>query len=141
MKSGLRRLVARCAATTLVGVVALSGASAAQAGDLGTQIGTGTLMPASGLDTDAPTISTSGPCPQAATHVLLVLYGQGFPSSGVNVQTLYPIATPPTNAAGGYEVAMQDTFQAFAQQQMPPVVLSGTYSLALVCQSRFPTTE
>ena len=60
MNSAMRRIAAQLAATTLVGVVAVSGSTAARAWTLGTQVGTATFSPASGTDGDTPTINTSG---------------------------------------------------------------------------------
>lgn len=142
MKSGLRRITARLAATTLVGVVAVSGATAAQAWTLGTQLGTATVSPVNGGDIDTPTIDTPGPCSDpAATNSQLVMYGAGFPSDGLNVSANNSNAILPHNAAGGYVVGLQDSLQNFASAQMPPVIFTGQYTIALVCKHSFGQTD
>src|SRR4051794_27706482 len=124
MKSGMRRLTARLAATTLVGVVALSGATAAQAGTgwvLGTQLGTATVVPANGTDDLTPRIDTAGACDDAqATNSQLLIYGAGFPSTGTTVTANNPNSILPRNPAGGYSVDLQDSLANFAQAEPTP---------------------
>ena len=141
MKSGLRRLTARCATAALVGTVALTGATAAQAWTLGSQIGTATVDPATGVDAVAPTISTSGPCDAVdnpmATNAQLYIFGAGFQADGYPVSANNPTSILPTNPAGGYDVPLIDTFQNIALAQDPPVTYTGTYSIVLVCKHSF----
>jgi Bacterial Ig-like domain (group 3) len=143
MKSGLRRITARLAATTLVGVVAVSGATAAQAWTLGTQLGTATVTPANGGDIDTPTINTPAGCSDpAATNSQLVLYGSGFPSDGYNVSANNPNTILPSGPGGnGYAVATIDSLQNIANAQMPPAVYTGTYTIAFVCKHSFGTAD
>ncbi|BEP13798.1 Ig-like domain-containing protein [Acidothermaceae bacterium B102] len=134
----MRRLAARLAATTLIGGVALSGATAAQAWTLGTQIGTATVDPVSGVDDLAPTIATSGACTDVnATNSQLVIYGSGFPTDGYNVSANNPNSIIPTNPAGGYDVPFIDTLANIALAQTPPVTYTGNYTVALVCKHSF----
>jgi hypothetical protein len=138
MNSGMRRITARLAATTLVGVVALTGATAAQAWTLGTQLGTATVDPVNGTDGDTPTIDTPAKCAATeATNSQLVMYGPGFPSDGYNVSANNSNAILPDNPAGGYGVSLIDNLGNIALAQTPPVVYAGTYTIAFVCKHSF----
>jgi hypothetical protein len=142
MKSGLRRLTAQGAAAALVGVVALSGGTAAQAWTLGTQLGTMTADPAAGLDISSMVVSTSGVCTDAAaTNVQVYIYGSGFPADGQAVTPNEPSSILPTNPAGGWDITFQNTLRHFADIQIPPAVLSGVYQLATVCRAPFGVVD
>ena len=137
MRSGMRRIAATVAATTLVGGLALAAAPAglADAGD--PQIGTAKIVPGIGTDADTPTIDTSGVCPDAAPNSQVMLFGSGFPADGYNVSANNSNTILPPDSAGGYAVSFIDSLVNIAQQQMPPATYSGLYTVKLVCLDRF----
>lgn len=142
MKSGMRRLTARCATAALVGGVALSSVSQARAWTAGTQIGTATVAPVNGLDANTLTVSTSGPCTDPlGTNAQIFVYGAGFPATGTNVTANNPTDILQTNAAGGYDLELQDTMQSFALLQTPPATLSGKYDFVFACRSAIASSD
>ncbi|MDX6207506.1 MAG: hypothetical protein QOF39_3563 [Frankiales bacterium] len=136
MKSGMRRLTARCATAALVATAVLSSGIQARAWNPGTPIGTATFEPVNGLDANTLTISTSGPCSDpSATNAQVIVYGAGFPATGQNVTANYATTALPGNAAGGYDLSLGDTMQTFALQQTPPATLSGKYDFVFACRA------
>jgi hypothetical protein len=142
MNSGMRRMAATLAATTVVGGAALVVAPVAQAWTLGTQLGVATLTPATGTDDDTLAISTPAACPDAATYAQIVMYGQGFPAEGYNISANNPTTILPKNDAGGYDsIGTLDNLANFALAQMPPATYTGSYTVALVCKKSFGSTD
>ena len=91
-----------------------------------------TFIPGTGRDTTPMYAVTSGGCPQAATNVVGMLYGKGFPAQGVVVVSNNDTST---YHAGSFGVPPQDTLAAFAMQA--GIKLQGAYRLALKCTDQF----
>ena len=136
--SSVGRLIARTVASLSVGALALStSVTGAHALTGGTTIGSLTFSPASGYDVSSMTATTSGTCPASATNVQVEIVGSGFPASLAQlVVNNSPISSyPASTTTPGYDVALLDTLRDFADQQPTPVVLTGEYTLTLMCRT------
>jgi len=111
---------------TGLAVVAAAPASAAP-------IGTMTVTPATGNDTTGNiNFDTSGPCPAAATNVIINIAGAGFPANS-NAVGNSDIAIYPTNPQGGLTIPLGQTWETLAQSQGATVPLNGTATLTTRC--------
>ncbi|MDX6257959.1 MAG: hypothetical protein QOJ11_4293 [Frankiales bacterium] len=133
-RSILRPLAIGVATLSTVAGLAI-GAVSSQAA----QIGTFTFSPASGIDANSLTLSSSTACP-GGTNYQIAVTGTGFPVDGYNVTANNSQSILPTNAAGGYDVGLLDTMKAFALAQTPPATLSGDYVFTGTCKNAFGVT-
>ena len=98
-------------------------------------VGTLTFGPAAGQDITPMSAFTSGLCP-GGTNLQMKVFGKGFAADGVSVtgntgQDIYP-RTP----NGGFEVPLQNTMRAFADEQDPPAKLGGDYRFVVTCRAK-----
>ncbi len=128
--NGLRRRIAVGLSVLLSAGAVFAAAPAANAA----QVGTLSFDPGSGNNLTPTVLLMSGPCP-GGTHLLVRLYGPGFPAAGFNVVANSGQATYPSIASGGRRVALSNHFQAFADAQSPPATLGGQYRLELTCRN------
>lgn len=134
------RPMALAVATISVAALGVAGAGSAQAAT-----GTLNISPTSGLDTTPITVSTPQACTAPATNVQAFVTGAGFPTTGLPVpgQSVLgnsPIATYPTNAAGGLDIPLQYTMAQAASLQTPVPTLSGNYTITVICRNSFGNT-
>jgi Bacterial Ig-like domain (group 3) len=138
MKRNLLRPVAIGIATLSTVATMAIGAVSSQAASVGSL----SFAPASGNDGVTPSVTASAACPSDPNdvNVQATLSGPGFPAGGVVVVGNSPQSIYTASASGGITVPFAHSFQNFAASQNPPVTLSGTYAVSVVCQSKFGTT-
>ncbi len=102
-------------------------------------IGGLSVSPSTGVDSNAMTVVTPGPC-LGGTNFQVFLTGAGFPAAGYPVTTGTPLVGLTATASGGYSVPLLDTMQNFALAQSPPATLAGTYKFAGRCTNASGTT-
>jgi hypothetical protein len=126
-----RLLVATALALPAVGVVILYAAPSQAA-----PIGTVTFEPATGTDTTAIVMQTSGTCPAAATNLIATVTGAGFPDTGqVALANIAITSVPAVN--GGYQLPLAGAMRDLANLQSPPATLSGAYAFTVTCRTAF----
>jgi hypothetical protein len=133
-RSIMRPLALGIATLSTVAGMAIGSVSASAA-----SIGTFTFTPATGVDSNALTLDTSGPCP-GGTNFQIAVFGAGFPAAGYGVTANNSDSILPNNAAGGYTIGLLDTMHNFAAAQSPPAVLSGDYTFTGTCKNAFGAT-
>jgi hypothetical protein len=99
-------------------------------------IGSLAFSPATGTDTSAISVTTSGLCPGGATNLIATVTGTGFPAAGqVAVANIAITSVPVTN--GGYQLPLAGTMRDLANLQSPPATLSGAYTFTVTCRTAF----
>lgn len=126
-----RPLPAAVAVLVAAGTLAL-GAGSARADVLGGM----EVSPATGSDTTGMSLTTDGPCPDAATNLIVSVKGSGFPASGQNVVGNSPITTYGTSPQGGIVVPLTQTMRDYADTA-GFTTLQGRYDFTLTCRSAF----
>ncbi|MFD4141696.1 MULTISPECIES: Ig-like domain repeat protein [unclassified Streptomyces] len=129
LAGGLASLVA-----VLAGGVLL--APAAHAAD----IGTAAVTPATGSDTSSMSLTTSGPCPDTATNVIVSVTGSGFPAGGQNVVGNSPIGTYGSTPDGGLVIPLSQTMRDYANTA-GFTNLTGKYTFTVTCRTAFNGTS
>lgn len=101
-------------------------------------LGALTVDPPSGGDDEAASVTTSGGCQGRGTNYQVHILGKGWgdDSPGRTNGTNVTANVPQDPAATTITAPLLQTFANFAAMQKPPVTLSGTYELRLVCRSR-----
>ncbi|MFE4829587.1 Ig-like domain-containing protein [Streptomyces sp. NPDC056672] len=120
-------------AVGVLGGLVLLGAPAAQADTLGTL----TPSPATGADISPMSLTTSGSCPEPATHILVSVTGAGFPAEGQNVVGNSEIGIYPV-VGSGYEVPLTETMRDYANTAGFKT-LEGRYEFTVTCRKAFGT--
>lgn len=96
-----------------------------------------TFAPAKGFDSTPMYVLTSGPCDgAAATNVVAVARGKGFPAEG---QVVVANSSAGVSHTGPFVLPLQDTMAAYAHQRN--IVLSGPYAVTLTCENRLATQK
>ncbi|MGW1539955.1 Ig-like domain-containing protein [Streptomyces sp. NPDC002309] len=136
-----KKTLPRTLAAGLAGLVAaltagLALAPAAHAADIGTAVAT----PATGSDTSSMSLTTSGPCPDNATNVIVSVTGSGFPAEGQIVVGNSPIATYPTDGDGGMIIPLTQTMRDYANTAGFSN-LTGKYTFLVTCRTAFNGTS
>ncbi|MFG2821217.1 Ig-like domain-containing protein [Kitasatospora sp. NPDC048365] len=138
MSIRIARTVALGAATVLAaGSATFLGSATAFAAD-SPVIGTATVNPATGSDTELINLVTSATCP-GGTNLQALVFGQGFPAAGYGVtpnsaQSIYPV-----DAQGRMSIPLSDTMASFAQKNGFST-LSGKYEFHVRCQAKIGAT-
>ncbi len=105
-------------------------------------IGSLAFTPATGADTASITVTTSGPCTDAAaTNLQAKVFGAGFPESGQVVVSNSAVSAYSTSGSGGYIVPLAQSMRDFANQQASPATLSGKYDFVLTCRTNVNQTS
>jgi hypothetical protein len=89
------------------------------------------FTPASGLNTTPMYVLTPKSCPAGATNVLVMAFGQGFPTSG---QPVVNNSTSGISHDAPFILPLQDTFEGFAA--VNGTTLRGPYRVTLSCINR-----
>ncbi|MFJ5837569.1 Ig-like domain-containing protein [Streptomyces shenzhenensis] len=129
LAGGLASLVAVPAG----GLIMAPSASAAE-------IGTAEVTPATGFDDSGVSLTTSGPCPDTATNVIVSVTGQGFPAEGQGVVGNSPISTYPTASNGGMVIPLTQTMRDYANTA-GFATLTGKYTFTITCRTAFNGTS
>jgi hypothetical protein len=87
-----------------------------------------TFLPGTGLDVTPTYLVTPAPCPAAATNVVAVATGHGFPANG---QVVVTNSMSPVSHDAPMVVHLQDTFNGFAA--VNSTKLSGDYRVTVRC--------
>jgi Bacterial Ig-like domain (group 3) len=140
MKSRIRQLLTSCAVAAVTSAIVVGGVDVAQAATPGPLLGSLALSQPTGMDSTTLIVTSSGVCDDSTPNLRVVLTGNGFPTDGQVVVGNSPTANYTINN-GGYYVPLQNTLQAFAAEQSPPVSFNGAYELTLFCQDRFDQLE
>ncbi|GGJ12676.1 hypothetical protein GCM10010121_023860 [Streptomyces brasiliensis] len=128
-------LIAACgAAGLLVSAVTVAQASAAESA------GTLEVAPTTGKNDDGMSLTTSGPCPDTATNIIVSVKGKGFPAEGQNVVGNSPVGTYPTAENGGLRVPLSETMQDYAATA-GFTKLEGRYDFTVTCRTAFNPTS
>ncbi|MFJ5923751.1 Ig-like domain-containing protein [Kitasatospora sp. NPDC092948] len=138
MSTRITRTVALGAATLLAAgsATVLSAASAAAADS--PVIGTATVNPGSGTDTELINLITSATCP-GGTNLQALVFGQGFPAAGYGVTPNAAQSIYPADAQGRMSIPLSDTMASFAQKNGFST-LSGKYEFHVRCQAKIGQT-
>jgi hypothetical protein len=135
MLTSIRRtLPAGVAAVLVAGAIGLA-ATGAEAASLGTL----DVSPPTGTDTTGMTLTTSGPCPDPATNLIVSVTGSGFPSDGQIVVGNSPIGAYQTTGNGGIVVPLTQTMRDYANTA-GFTTLQGRYDFTLTCRGAFGST-
>ncbi|MEU6321150.1 Ig-like domain-containing protein [Streptomyces sp. NPDC047009] len=126
---GLASLVAAMAG----GLVMANTAQAAE-------IGTATVTPSTGTDTQSMSLTTSGACPDTATNIIATVQGSGFPAGGQNVVGNSPITTYNTDPNGGMIIPLTFTMRDYANVA-GFTTLQGKYTFTITCRTAFNGTS
>ncbi|GAA2792251.1 Ig-like domain-containing protein [Kitasatospora paracochleata] len=138
MSIRIPRTVALGAATLLAaGSVSFLGSASAYAADSPT-IGTATVNPATGSDTELINLVTSATCP-GGTNLQALVFGQGFPATGYGVTPNGSQSIYPPDAQGRMSIPLSDTMASFAQKN-GFTALSGKYEFHVRCQAKIGAT-
>ncbi|WP_405998474.1 Ig-like domain-containing protein [Streptomyces sp. NBC_00829] len=129
-----RSLSLALASLLAAGAVAL-GAGGAEADVLGSM----EIAPATGTDTSGITLTTSGPCPEGASNLIVSVKGSGFPAEGQNVVSNSPIDTYGATGTGGIVVPLTQTMRDYASTAGFST-LQGRYDFTLTCRAAFGST-
>lgn len=135
----MKRSILRPLALGIVTLSTVAGMAIGSVSANAASIGTFTFTPATGVDSNALTLDTSGPCP-GGTNFQIAVFGTGFPAAGYGVTANNSDSILPNNAAGGYTIGLLDTMHNFAAAQSPPAVLSGDYTFTGTCKNAFGAT-
>ncbi|MGW1884819.1 Ig-like domain repeat protein [Streptomyces sp. NPDC001970] len=104
------------------------------------EIGTAEVTPATGSDTSSMSLTTSGPCPDSATNVIVTVTGSGFPAAGQNVVGNSPIATYASTPEGGLVIPLTQTMRDYANTA-GFTNLTGKYTFLVTCRTAFNPTS
>ncbi|MEU3980960.1 hypothetical protein AB0F77_12705 [Streptomyces sp. NPDC026672] len=128
-------LIAACGAAGLL-VSAATVAQAAAADSAGVL----EVAPATGRDDDGMSLTTSGPCPDTATNIIVSVKGRGFPAEGQNVVGNSPVTTYPAAESGGLRVPLSETMRDYAATA-GFTELEGRYDFTVTCRTAFDPTS
>ncbi|MEU3980961.1 Ig-like domain-containing protein [Streptomyces sp. NPDC026672] len=134
LKAVRRPLGAGLVSLLAAGSLAL-GTGAARADVLGPMV----VDPGTGTDTSGILLTTTGPCPQPATNVIVSVKGEGFPAEGRIVVGNSPIGIYPAAANGGFAVPLSETMRDYAGEA-GFTTLAGRYDFTLTCRTPFGST-
>ncbi|MEU6605736.1 hypothetical protein ABZ922_11835 [Streptomyces shenzhenensis] len=128
-------LIAACGAAGLfVSAVTVAQASAAESA------GAMEVAPTTGADSDGMHLTTSGPCPDTATNIIVSVKGKGFPAEGQYVVGNSPITAYQTAQNGGLLVPLSETMRDYANTAGFST-LQGRYDFTLTCRTAFNGTS
>ncbi|MEO6713170.1 MAG: hypothetical protein ABIM89_07045 [Mycobacteriales bacterium] len=139
-----RRTGAATAAAAVAAVITLALSTPAQAAtdDL-------TLIPSRGNNLNVAELQTPRACSGASTYVQSRLEGPGFADSapdpaaqgyGYNISGNSAITAYETTAGGGLRIPLLLTFQAAADNQVPPTPLRGIHTITTRCKNVSPSS-
>ncbi|MFJ4845268.1 MULTISPECIES: Ig-like domain-containing protein [unclassified Streptomyces] len=121
------------------GVASLLAAGALALGTSGARadvVGTMKVTPSTGSDTQGISLSTSAPCPEPATNLIVSVKGAGFPAEGQYVVGNSEIAIYNPTPDGGFEVPLTETMRDYASEAGFST-LQGRYDFTLTCRKAF----
>jgi hypothetical protein len=99
-------------------------------------IGSIAVSPVSGTTTSALTLTTSGPCTNAAATALQArIIGNGFPATGQQISAVAALDGLGSTASGGYVLPISDTLRDYGNVPSPVVTFSGDYALIIKCRT------
>ncbi|MFJ7073076.1 Ig-like domain-containing protein [Streptomyces sp. NPDC098781] len=128
----VRRPLAATLVTALAAGALVLGTGGAEADVLGAM----EVTPATGTDTSGISLTTSAPCPDPATNLIVEVRGSGFPADGQMVVGNAPISTYATAPNGGIVVPLSDTMRNYAGVA-GFTTLQGRYDFTLTCRLAF----
>ena len=131
-----RALVGGLAGLVGVTAVGLLVAPSAQAAAIGTAV----VTPATGTDTSSMALTTSDPCPDSATNIIVSVTGAGFPAAGQNVVGNSPITTYGQTDTGGLVIPLTSTMRDYANTA-GFTDLTGEYVFTVTCRTAFNATS
>ncbi|MFF3558879.1 Ig-like domain-containing protein [Streptomyces sp. NPDC002574] len=124
------------------GVASLLAAGALALGTPGASaevLGTMTVTPATGSDTQGMSLITPAPCPDPATNIIVTVKGAGFPAEGQNVVGNSEIGIYNPVQGAGFEVPLTETMRDYASEA-GFTTLQGRYDFTLTCRKPFGDT-
>ncbi|MFD8072006.1 Ig-like domain-containing protein [Streptomyces sp. NPDC059718] len=127
-----RRLSLVLASAIAAGGIAVAAAGTARAEVIGSM----EVAPAIGTDVSGISLTTSGPCPEEATNLIVKVKGAGFPAEGQNVVGNSEIAIYPAVPGGGFTVPLMQTMRDYAKDA-GFTELKGRYDFTLTCRKAF----
>ncbi|MGW1539952.1 Ig-like domain-containing protein [Streptomyces sp. NPDC002309] len=99
-------------------------------------VGSMEVTPATGTDVSGITLTTSAPCPEPATNLIVSVRGAGFPAEGQFVVGNSPITAYSTAPNGGIAVPLTQTMRDYAATA-GFTTLQGRYDFTLTCRPAF----
>ncbi|SNT03669.1 Ig-like domain-containing protein [Actinacidiphila glaucinigra] len=127
-----RRLSFVLASAIAAGGIAVAAAGTARAEVIGSM----EVAPATGTDLSGISMTTSAPCPEEATNLIVKVRGAGFPAEGQNVVGNSDIAIYPAAPGGGFSVPLMQTMRDYAKDAGFDE-LKGRYDFTLTCRKAF----
>ncbi|MEU1618042.1 Ig-like domain repeat protein [Streptomyces sp. NPDC005722] len=127
-----RRLSLVLASALAAGGIAVAVAGTARAEVIGSM----EVAPATGTDLSGMSLTTSAPCPDEATNLIVKVTGSGFPAEGQNVVGNSEIAIYPGAPGGGFTVPLMQTMRDYAKDAGFDE-LKGRYDFTLTCRKAF----